>query len=54
MLRLWKFVWNGKNREILSWLGGGAVIIVAGTWTLVTYLDGDKSGAWRNGWQIIC
>jgi tetratricopeptide (TPR) repeat protein len=39
---LWKFVRNGKNREILSWLGGGAVVIVAGTWTLFTYLHVDK------------
>jgi hypothetical protein len=42
MLRLWKFVRNGKNREILSWLGSGAVVIIAGTWTLFTYLHDDK------------
>jgi tetratricopeptide (TPR) repeat protein len=37
LARLWKFVCNVKNREILSWLGGGAVVIVAGTWALFTY-----------------
>jgi tetratricopeptide (TPR) repeat protein len=35
--RFWKFVWNGKNRESLSWLGGGAVVIVTGAWALFTY-----------------
>jgi tetratricopeptide (TPR) repeat protein len=39
---LWKFVRNRKNREILSWLGGGAAVIVAGTWTLFTYPHADK------------
>jgi hypothetical protein len=42
LLRLWKFVRNGKNREILSWLGGGVVVVVVGTWTLFTYLHDDK------------
>jgi tetratricopeptide (TPR) repeat protein len=42
LLRLWKFVWEVKNREILSWLGGGAVVIVAGAWTLFTYFHDDK------------
>jgi hypothetical protein len=37
LLRLWKFIRNGKNREILSWLGGGAVVIIAGAWAAVVY-----------------
>jgi hypothetical protein len=45
---LWKFVRNGKNREIVSWLGGGAVAIVVGTFSLFTYLfphDDKKTAA---------
>jgi hypothetical protein len=42
LLRLWKFVRNVKNREFLSWLGGGAVVVVTGTFTLFTYLHDDK------------
>jgi tetratricopeptide (TPR) repeat protein len=42
LLRLWKFIRNRTNREFLSWLGGGAVVIVAGAWTLFTYLHEDK------------
>jgi hypothetical protein len=34
---LWKFVRNKKNREILSWLGGGAVVLVAGIWAAIVY-----------------
>jgi tetratricopeptide (TPR) repeat protein len=38
MLRpLWNFIRNGKNRDIVSWLGGGSVIIVAGIWAAFTY-----------------
>jgi tetratricopeptide (TPR) repeat protein len=40
--RLWKFVRDAKNREFLSWLGGGAVVVVTGTFTLFTYLHDDK------------
>jgi tetratricopeptide (TPR) repeat protein len=40
--RLWKYVRNTKNRELLSWLGGGAVVMVTGTFTLFTYLHDDK------------
>jgi hypothetical protein len=38
LLRLWHFVQNSKNREILSWLGGGAVVVVAGIWAAIVYL----------------
>ena len=34
--RVWGFIRNSKNREIVSWLGGGAAIIVAGLWAVFT------------------
>jgi hypothetical protein len=38
MLRwLWKFIGDSKNRAILSWLGGGAVVAVAGIWAAFVY-----------------
>jgi hypothetical protein len=38
MLRwLWKFFRDGKNREILSWLSGGAVVVIAGIWAAFVY-----------------
>jgi hypothetical protein len=48
LLRLWRFILNGKNREILCWLCGGAVVIIAGTWTLFAHLvphNDKKAGA---------
>jgi tetratricopeptide (TPR) repeat protein len=38
MLRpLWKFIRDGKNREIISWLGGGVVVIVPAVWAAFNY-----------------
>jgi hypothetical protein len=35
--QLWKFIRNDKNRNILAWLGGGAIAIITGAWALFTY-----------------
>jgi hypothetical protein len=40
--RLWRFIRSGTNRAILSWLGGGAAVIVAGTWTLFLHFHDEK------------
>ena len=38
MLRpILNFIRNGQNRDIVSWLGGGSVVIVAGIWAAFTY-----------------
>jgi tetratricopeptide (TPR) repeat protein len=38
MLRpLWKFIRDGNNREIVSWVGGGVVVIVPGIWAAFSY-----------------
>src|SRR5919201_4868862 len=40
MLRpLWKFIRDGKNREIISWLGGGVVVIVPAIWAAFNYFS---------------
>jgi tetratricopeptide (TPR) repeat protein len=44
LLPLWNFVRNSKNRDIISWLGGGSVAVVAGIWAVLTYfLPLDKT-----------
>src|SRR5580692_2006792 len=43
--RLWKFVENNTNRAILSWLGGGAVVVIGGAWTLFIYFHEDNKPA---------
>src|SRR5689334_17618058 len=40
--RLWAFVRDKKNREIVSWFGGGATVVAAATWTMFIYFHDDK------------
>lgn len=50
MERLWGFLKNKRNRDILSWFGGGIVAIATGAWVLFGYFydreppqgDGDS------------
>jgi hypothetical protein len=35
---VWRFLRKPSNRLLLSWLGGGAVVIVGGIWAVVTYV----------------
>jgi hypothetical protein len=37
MVRLWSFLRAKGNREILTWLGGGAVTVIAGLWAAFVY-----------------
>jgi hypothetical protein len=37
-----KLIPTKANREIISWLGGDAVVVVGATWTLFTYFHGDQ------------
>jgi len=46
---LWSFLAKPKNQKTLSWLGGGAVVVIAGLWAAFVYLfppkkDGEGSG----------
>jgi hypothetical protein len=43
--QVWNFIRLKSNRERLAWLGGGAVVVVAGLWTgLVYFFPPDKGG----------
>lgn len=41
----WEFVAKPKNRQILSWIGGGLVACAAGAWAVVTYVWPTHDGA---------
>ena len=41
--RFWSFLRRKQNREILGWLGGGAVVAAGGLWVLVTWLFPEPS-----------
>ena len=43
MRRLWLFVRLKRNREILTWIGGGMAVAAAGLWT--TLLHFSAAGA---------
>jgi hypothetical protein len=35
---VWKFARSGKNRSVLSWIGGGAVVLIAAAWAVYVYV----------------
>jgi SEFIR domain len=35
--KLWSFLQQEKNRQVLGWLGGGVVILAGGVWVVVTF-----------------
>jgi hypothetical protein len=46
---LWSFLAKPKNQNTFSWLGGGAVVIIAGLWAAFVYFfppkkDGESPG----------
>jgi hypothetical protein len=42
MATLWAIVRKKSNREIISWLGGGAIIAIGGLWALFVYVFPPK------------
>ena len=54
MSSVWSFITKPTNRQILSWIGGGLVIVATGTWAVVTYVwppphDGAKTVCAQQG-----
>jgi hypothetical protein len=54
MRRLWSFIEQKSNREILGWVGGGLVIIVAGLWTAFVYFAAPEKTASTPGVSANC
>jgi hypothetical protein len=34
---LWSFLRQKRNRDVLGWIGGGAVVVTAGVWAVFTF-----------------
>jgi hypothetical protein len=39
--RLWSLIKKKSNREIISWFGGGIVVIVGSIWTIFIFVQGN-------------
>lgn len=39
---LWTFLTSPENREVLSWIGGGVAVVVAGLWTVLRSVNGKR------------
>lgn len=53
MNRIASFVAEPKNRELLSWIGGGLVVLATGTWAVMTYVWPAHNPS-SDGKSIIC
>jgi hypothetical protein len=40
----WSFLAKPNNQKTLSWLGGGAVVVIAGLWAAFVYFFPPKDG----------
>jgi hypothetical protein len=38
MKRLWRFLSEKRNREVLGWIGAGLVVLTSGIWAVTVYL----------------
>lgn len=45
MSDIWNFLTQPENREVLSWLGGGLVVICGGLWAALRFYLGRRSSA---------
>jgi hypothetical protein len=39
---LWGFLQDESNRTVLTWIGGGIVVVAGGCWTIIRFLISKK------------
>ena len=44
MAKLWNFLQQERNRQILGWIGGGLVVVAGGIWAVFIFLWTPSSG----------
>ena len=47
--RLWEIARNPDKRAVISWLGGGAVVVAGGLWTVLTFVVEHKDASDKKG-----
>lgn len=45
MSELWKFISDDQNRALLSWIGGGLVVVIGGIWAVIKYRSSRKENS---------
>jgi hypothetical protein len=63
MAAIWAFLSDPANREVLSWIGGGLVVVCGGLWTVVTFFHkpaatptggaGSRTINGLSGWPLV-
>ncbi len=43
--RLWEAIKSPDNRAVISWLGGGAVVVAGGIWTVIAFVVEHKDSS---------
>jgi hypothetical protein len=51
--RLREIIKDPDKRAILSWLGGGAVVVAGGIWTVVTFVVEHKDASDKKGGTVV-
>lgn len=44
MSKLWTFLSQDRNRQVLGWIGGGLAVVVGGLWAAFVYLYPPQKG----------
>jgi len=42
---LWSWLRDPANREVITWIGGGLVVVIGGIWAVVKFFARKESGA---------
>jgi len=45
LYELWSWLRDPANREVITWIGGGLVVVVGGVWAVVKFFAKKESGA---------
>jgi hypothetical protein len=43
--QLWSWLTNAANRDVITWIGGGLVVVIGGVWAVVKFFAKKESSA---------
>ncbi len=49
MEAVWAFLEDPANRDVLTWVGGGLVVVIGGLWAVLTFFVGRKPSVSASG-----